>query len=586
MSALEVLVVNVGSTSVKYDLYDMSTETCLVTGNAARSDSPHGIERALDAIAAQLRDRPAPLAAVGHRVVHGGDRLTSSVRIDANVEAVIAECAAFAPLHNPPSLAGIRAARSLWPEVPQVAVFDTAFHAHMPERAFVYALPRALYLEHGIRRYGFHGPSHQFMAACAADALRTDLSMLRLVTVHLGGGASVAAIAGGLSIDTSMGMTPLEGLVMDTRCGDLDPAIPLLLARRGFSVDRLDEVFNRQSGLVGLSGLGSDFRTIETAAERGDPHARLALDVFVHRIRKYIGAYAAELGGADAIVFAGGIGENSSVVRERACASLGFMGVAIDPVRNHAAHPAQSGGITDVSESHARTRVLVVHTEEERMIAREVARCIGRETAAPVGASMEVVPVGISAHHVHLSAADRDALFGPGYELTRRRDISQPGQYLTRETIDVIGPRGELRGVGIINPLRSQTQIELARTDAIHLGIDAPLRQSGDLRGTPGARLRGPAGEVTVGEGAIVAQRHVHMSPDDARRFGVADRDLIRVCATGPRELVLGDVVVRVRSDFALDLHLDTDEANAAGLGEHSVMMFAGVERRATQRGT
>jgi acetate kinase len=300
--------------------------------------------------------------------------MRAPARIDARVEAIIAECAVYAPLHNPPSLDGIRAARARWPDVPQVAAFDTAFHAHLPEHATTYGLPRALARAHGIRRFGFHGPSHQYMAVRAAEAL--GVASPRLVTCHLGGGASVAAIAGGVSVDTSMGMTPLEGLVMGTRTGDLDPAIPLLLARSGYAVDRLEAIFNRESGLAGLSGLGDDFRAIEAAEARGDANARLAIDVFVHRLRMYIGAYAAVLGGADAIVFTGGIGEGSARVRERACATLGFVGVAIDEAKNRTARPADAGGLVDVSLPDAPTRVLVVHTEEERMIARDVANVI------------------------------------------------------------------------------------------------------------------------------------------------------------------------------------------------------------------
>ena len=576
---MKTLVVNVGSTSIKYDVYDMDTEARLAHGLVARDDSPAALDAALAQMCERLQPELAGLAAVGHRVVHGGERLSQPVVIDAATEAVIEECATFAPLHNPANLAGIRAVRARFPSLPQVAVFDTAFHAHMPAHAYRYGIPEALYLEHGIRRYGFHGPSHQYMMACAAEQLRTDAAMLRLVTCHLGGGASIAAIDHGVSVDTSMGMTPLEGLLMGTRSGDLDPAIPLMLARRGYSTDAIDELLNRGSGLAGMTGLGADFQAIEAAAEHGDPRARLAIDVFIHRIRKYVGAYAAELGGADAIVFSGGIGEHAPRVRELVCANLGFMGVTLDAERNRAVRSAEAGCI-DVSEPHARTRVLVVHADEERMIAREVVRCLAGPAAAVRGVHARPIPVGVSVRHVHLSRADCDALFGAGYELARRRDVSQPGQYVTRETVDVIGPRGEVHGVGIINPLRRETQVELARTDAIHLGIDPPLRQSGHLEGTPGVRLRGPRGEIALARGAIIAKRHVHMSPDDARRFGVVDQELIRVQADGERETTLGDVIVRVDPAFALDLHLDTDEANGAGLTEASVVAFVGSEHR------
>ena len=214
------------------------------------------------------------------------------------------------------------------------------------------------------------------------------------------------------------------------------------------------------------------------------------------------------------------------------------------------------------------------------MIAREVVRCLAGPTAAIHGAHARPIPIGVSVRHVHLCRADCDALFGAGYELAKRRDVSQPGQFVTRETVDLIGPRGELRSIGIINPLRAETQVELARTDAIHLGVDPPLRQSGMLDGTPGLRLRGPLGEIAITHGVILAQRHVHMSPEDARRFGVVDHDVIRVQAEGDREMTMGDIVVRVSGNFALDLHLDTDEANGAGLNESSVVSFAGVDPR------
>lgn len=584
---MKVLVVNVGSTSIKYDLFEMDTEQSLARGKVERvTDVRAAMREILETLSGG--DGRGPLAgglgAVGHRVVHGGERLVAPVRIDDKVEEVIEECAVFAPLHNPVNLLGVRAAREVFGDVPHVAVFDTAFHAAMPEAAYVYGLPYDLYLERGIRRYGFHGPSHQYMAACAAEFLGVEPARLRLVTCHLGGGASVAAIDGGTSIDTSMGMTPLEGLLMGTRAGDLDPAIPLLLAEQGLSIDQIEELLNRRSGLAGLGGVGADFRDTQAAAERGDVRARLALDVFVHRVTKYVGAYAALLGGADALVFTGGIGENSAVVRERVCERLGYMGVALDRARNGAACPADEGGVVDVADRHARTRVLVVRTDEERMIAREVVRCLVGPTAAVRSVRARPIPIGVSVRHVHLSRADCDALFGPGYELARRRDVTQPGQYVTRETVDLIGPKGELHAVAIIAPLRKETQVEVAATDARRLGVDPPLRESGKLDGTPGLRLRGPAGEVAIPRGVILAHRHVHMSPADAKAFGVGDKDVIKVRVDGDREMTMGDVLVRVHPEYALDLHLDTDEANAAGLGNDSVVAFDGIQERASAR--
>ncbi|MEJ7597956.1 MAG: acetate/propionate family kinase [Kofleriaceae bacterium] len=597
---MKVLVVNVGSTSVKYNLYEMDSEARLATGRAERVGTPDGVHihedgstpiegrTAADALRAILSHltrtggplpEPGALGAVGHRVVHGGEQLIVPTLIDDKAISIIEQCSVYAPLHNPVNLAGIRAAREVFPSVPQVAVFDTAFHAQLPPHAYTYAIPHELYLQKGIRRYGFHGPSHQFMALSAAEHLRTDLSRLKLVTCHLGGGASVAAIDGGISVETSMGMTPLEGLVMGTRCGDLDPAIPLQLARDGMTFDQIDQLLNRESGLAGLSGIGADFRDIELAAEGGNVRARLAIDVFTHRIRKYVGAYAAVMGGADAIVFTGGIGENSASVRSRVCDGLFFMGVVLDEETNKTRKAADHGGVVEVTQMRSPTKVIVVRTDEERMIAREAMRCVAGPTGAIRSVRARPIPVGVSVRHVHLSRQHTDLLFGPGYELAKKRDVTQPGQYVTRETVDLVGPKGELRGVAIIAPLRKQTQVEVARTDAFTLGLAPPLRESGKLDGTPGLTLRGPAGEVAIESGVILAHRHVHMNPAQAKDYGVADKDLIKVRVEGEREMTMGDVIVRVNPEYDLDLHIDTDEANAAGLGNNSVVAFEGLQR-------
>jgi acetate kinase len=597
---MKVLVVNVGSTSVKYNLYEMDSEARLAMGRAERvgtADAVHLHEHgstpiegrtaadALRAIMAHLTrvggplPEPGALGAVGHRVVHGGERLIVPTLIDDKALAIIEECSVYAPLHNPVNLAGIRAARELFPSIPHVAVFDTAFHAQLPPHSYTYAIPHELYLQKGVRRYGFHGPSHQFMALSAAEHLRTDLSRLKLVTCHLGGGASVAAIDAGISVETSMGMTPLEGLVMGTRSGDLDPAIPLLLARDGMSFDKIDQLLNRESGLAGLSGLGADFRDIERAADAGEVRARLAIDVFTHRIRKYIGAYAAVMGGADAIVFTGGIGENSASVRSRVCDGLVYMGIVLDEEANRTRKAADHGGVVEVTQSRSPTKVIVVRTDEERMIAREAMRCVAGPTGAIRSVRARPIPVGVSVRHVHLSRADTDALFGPGYELAKKRDVTQPGQYVTRETVDLVGPKGELRSVAIIAPLRKQTQVEVARTDAFTLGISPPLRESGKLDGTPGITLRGPAGQIAIESGVILAHRHVHMNPEQAKDYGVGDKDLIKVRVEGDREMTMGDVIVRVNPEYDLDMHIDTDEANAAGLNSNSVVAFEGLQR-------
>jgi acetate kinase len=600
---VKILVINCGSTSIKYQLYEMDTEATLASGAVERvgslsaqhrwkmgaqadqaavvaPDHRAGIELVMAHLAAGSVLGMGELRAVGHRVVHGGEKLVRPVRIDEAVKATIRDCARFAPIHNPANLAGIEACEAALPGVMQVAVFDTAFHGELPPHAFVYALPYELYLERGMRRYGFHGPSHQYMTACASEHLQTHGSKLKLVTCHLGGGASVAAIEGGKSVETSMGMTPLEGLVMGTRAGDVDPALALLLGQGegAMTPQAIDELLNKKSGLLGLSGVSADFRDIETAAAGGNDRARLAIEVFQHRLRKYIGAYAAVLGGADAICFTGGIGENSARVRAAVCEGLLYMGVSLDAAKNEACDARASGGVVDIAAARAPTRVLVIATDEERMIAREVVRELAGPTAARTGIVGHAIPVGVSARHVHLTREHCDHLFGIGYELTPRLDVSQPGQYVCRETVALVGPKGTLERVSIINPLRKETQVELARTDAFALGVKPPMRESGKLAGTPGITLRGPAGEVTIDHGVILAHRHVHMHPTDAARFGVKDGQQIRVRVDGDREAVFGDVLVRVSDKYALDMHLDTDEANAADLGNDSVASFEGIQ--------
>jgi acetate kinase len=307
-------------------------------------------------------------------MVHGGEHFKSSVLVDDAVLRAIEECFDIAPLHNPPNVKGYRAARDLMRDAPHVAVFDTAFHQTMEPVAFLYALPYVLYERHAIRRYGFHGTSHRFVSRRAAELLgRADDPLLRLVTCHLGNGCSVAAIRGGRSVDTSMGFTPLEGLVMGTRSGDLDPAILLhVMAKEELGPGELNALLNKHSGLLGLSGLSNDMRKLLEAEAAGNERAKLAVDVFCYRLRKYIAAYVGALGGLDALVFTGGIGENAAAVRERSVAGLGAMGVAIDPAANAQAR----GREADVAPPGPGCRVLVVPTNEELLIARDTYRIV------------------------------------------------------------------------------------------------------------------------------------------------------------------------------------------------------------------
>nr|WP_304599185.1 acetate kinase [Homoserinibacter sp. GY 40078] len=365
-----VFVLNVGSSSIKYRVVDLETGEALAEGLVERigvrgsgvPDHHAAIVQVLD----ELRD--VPIDAVGHRVVHGGTRFVQSTVIDDDVEREIGALADLAPLHNPPALAGIRAARAALPDLPHVAVFDTAFHATISPAARDYAIDAEVAARTRIRRFGFHGTSHRYVSRTAAELLgRAGDPELKLVVLHLGNGASATAVQGGRSVDTSMGMTPLEGLVMGTRSGDIDPAIPLYLAREhGYTTAQLDELLNKRSGLLGLAGR-SDMRELVSAADAGDMQAAHALDVYVHRLRHYIGAYAAVLGGIDALVFTAGVGENADDIRRRAVAGLGFLGLAIDPARN----AVRSREPRIISPDGAATAVLVVPTEEELEIARE-----------------------------------------------------------------------------------------------------------------------------------------------------------------------------------------------------------------------
>jgi acetate kinase len=406
-----VLVLNSGSSSVKFALLAPDTgervldglaekvgtaEAVLRIRRSAGGDAvgeplPEGgshqavISRVLDHLAgAGAHDAGRrPLIGAGHRVVHGGDRFSDSVLVDDEILAAIRSFAHLAPLHNPANLAGIEAVTAVRPGLPQAAVFDTAFHQTMPARAFRYAVPEEWYTRHGVRRYGFHGTSHRYVSQRAAAMLGRPPGELRLVIAHLGNGCSAAAIRDGVSVDTTMGLTPLEGLVMGTRSGDIDPGVFGYLAERtGQSAGELTQVLNTQSGLQGLSGTGNDMRTVEAAAARGDERARLALDVFVHRLAKAIAGLVTSLERLDALVFTGGIGENSAVVRGLVLRRLGFLGLTEDPEAN-AGHGRSTGG--RISRP-GPVQALVVPTDEELMIARDTARLIAARPAAPAPA--------------------------------------------------------------------------------------------------------------------------------------------------------------------------------------------------------
>jgi acetate kinase len=560
-----VLVLNAGSSSLKYQLVAPASGEVALAGTIEGLGPAKTHEAAIAEVLASLGGRA--VGAVGHRVVHGGERFVDATAIDDDVIAAIEAHVPLAPLHNPANLAGIRAARAALASVPHVAVFDTAFHVRMPRRARTYAIDQELAAQKGLRRFGFHGTSHRFVAELAAAHLGRPLAELRIVSLHLGNGASACAIESGHSVETSMGLTPLKGLVMGTRPGDLDPGIVLSLARE-LGLEEAERVLNQKSGLLGLSGLSNDLRAVEARAAEGDDRARLAITVFAHRVRKYVGAYAAVLGGLDAVVLTGGIGENSVTMRRRILQRLDFLGVSLDEDRNADARVSDAAPVFDISASTSRAKTLVIATNEELQIARETAAVA---SASRTSASARPIPIAISARHVHLDRAAMDVLFGPGSELTPAKPLSQPGQYAAEERVTVLGPRGRLERVRVLGPLRKASQVEVSRTDEFVLGVDAPIRQSGHTKGSAPITLEGPKGTVQLTEGLICAWRHIHMHPSDAALYGVADGDEVEVAVTGgPRDLVFGDVIVRVNEQFRLEMHIDTDEANAAELSHEA----------------
>jgi len=398
---MKILVINCGSSSIKYQLLDMEREQVLAEGLLEKIGEPGAllshrvgkevikeevtahdhreglrlvIDHLLEKSGGVIKDL-SEISAVGHRVVHGGDAFIESTLIDEKVMQTIRKFAALAPLHNPPNLAGIEAAMDLLPDAPQVAVFDTSFHQTMPREAYIYALPYEFYEKYGVRRYGFHGTSHRYVALRAAQIMGRNLESLKIITCHLGNGCSITAVDRGKSVDTSMGFTPLEGLPMGTRCGDIDPSIIFFVAEKArLDLTEINEILNRKSGLLGISGVSNDVREVKSEAERGNNRAQLALRILAYKVRKYIGAYAAVLGGVDAIVFTAGIGENAEYIRSEACRGLEFLGVRLDVSKNR--DPAKWQGM--ISSDDSKVKVLVVPTREELMIARDTVEILRR----------------------------------------------------------------------------------------------------------------------------------------------------------------------------------------------------------------
>ena len=523
------------------------------------------------------------LSAIGHRVCHGGAGFNGPAVVDEEVKKEIRRLAPLAPTENPYNLMGIELCEKLAEGVPQVAVFDTAFHSRMPAAAAHYALPRDLAADPELRRYGGHGISHEGAARAAGAFLGMHFDALKIISCHLGSGASITAIDHGRSVDNTMGFTPLEGLVMATRPGDLDPGLVLhLIQDRGTSPQELTRKLYAESGLLGLSGVSGDVLTLLETADGGDAQALLAMEVYCHRARKHLSACVGLLGGTDAIVFTGGVGQNAPGLRARICQGLEWMGIRLDEGRNRSARVGP-GEVAEVSHDHSRAKVLAVGSNEEYTIARQTVRTVAQKAVTNVMRRRpRDIPIGISAHHVHLTQPHVEALFGPGRTLTWYADLTQPGQFACEEKVSLIGPKGRIDRVRVLGPVRPDSQVEIARTEEFKLGLDAPVRMSGDLDGTPGITLEGPAGQVHLDRGVICAMRHIHMTPTDAMELALRDRDVVRITVPGERSLIFGDVMVRVSDDFRLDMHLDTDEGNAAELGAGAVGHLDSIQERAS----
>lgn len=394
---MKILVINCGSSSLKYQLFDMDHESVLAKGLVERIGIDGSqIKHTKTGLETLVQQTPIPdhkvaiklvldtllgsshgvltsldeLSAVGHRVVHGGEDFASSVKIDAKVLEAVKRCVPLAPLHNPANIMGIEAVLEALPNVPQVGVFDTAFHQTMPQHAFMYGVPYGYYEKYKVRRYGFHGTSHYFVSRRAAEMVGQPIEKLKIITCHLGNGSSITAVNGGKSVDTSMGFTPLAGVLMGTRSGDVDPALlPFIAKTEKMGMDEIDMLLNKKSGLLGISGISSDLRDVEDAALKGDKRAQLAVNMLNYDIKKFVGAYAAAMGGVDVLVFTAGVGENSIPTRAAVCEGLEFLGIKIDPEKN-----AVRGKEADISAADSRVRVLVIPTNEELMIARDTKR--------------------------------------------------------------------------------------------------------------------------------------------------------------------------------------------------------------------
>lgn len=604
----KVLVVTTGKSSLTFDYFDTARKTNHARGSIdligtndcrivavmkgeriERKIDVAGRPQAFAAALSILQDAEVgvlrsseDLTAIAHKVPHGGDKYGSASVIDDEVLADVAAFAKFSPEGNPASLEIIKVAMSLLPKVPNVAVFDTGFHQNMASQSFLYAIPYDLYTKAGIRRYGAHGITHNYVSLRTAAAMKRNFGEMRIVSCFLDETGSLCAVDHGRAIDISAGFGPIDGLMSSWSPGSIDISVIFhLLKTMNLSTDEVEDILVRRGGLAGISASTRSFQELEDAAGAGNPLALLAIHHYCRQLRKQIGAFIAALGGADTLVFTGEIAERSDWVRGLSTQGLSFAGIEVNNILNKTASPTP-GSVIDVSDEHSTVKVLIVPNDEARMIARETIRVLGYENVSEMLRSRKDsdIPIELSAHHVHLSQSDVERLFGPGHELTFRAPLSQPGQYSCEETVNLVGRKGRAERVRVLGPARSKSQVEIAMTEEFKLGIKAPIRASGDISGTPGISLEGPNGSLDLSEGVICSLRHVHMSPEDALSFGVKDRDVVMVKVQGERTLIFGDVLIRVDPDFRLAMHIDTDEANAANIKTGMVGQLISIQDR------
>lgn len=606
VGAARILVVRCGDERLQYEYYDTDNEMNNVGGVIEGLGSDHAehisrglrwdestsvaptLEAAAEAILTQLSSGPRAvledcrqLSAIGHRVAHGGDKYDHPVVFDQAVADDISEYASGLCPDNRACLAAIQAFAKLLADTPQVAVFETAFFAGMPPRAFTCPVPYEWYEAYGIRRYGQHGLAHQYAAQAAALHLQRPLSQLNLLVCNLGPYPSVSAICRGRAVDVTAGLTLLGGLPGAITSGDLDPGLAACAAQLlGVAPAQIERALGEHSGLLGISGVSGDLEDLCALEQSGDGRATLALEVFCYGLQKCIGGYLAVLGQTDAIVFTGPAGVRLPELRTRICCDLASLNVKLDQQMNLEVG-ADARETSDISEPRAAPRIVVVPPSDPRMIAAGAAQAIGQgQVCAAILVGRRPIPIGISVRHVHLSREHVNILYGPGHQLTFRTPLTQPGQFACEETVNLMGPKGKVARVRVLGPERPATQVEVSRTECFSLGLQAPIRMSGVLHNTPGVCMEGPQGSVEIHEGMICAARHLHVSPEQALMLGLRDKDEISVHVEGERALVFSEVIVRVHPEYRLDMHIDTDEANAARLDQGAVGYIQSVDVR------